>query len=189
MGWNVQTSDDIKPPVIPALELYMFLPHGCRSDGKTINCKRLRKRYQFEHVYPRVQAWKHLGWVDYYNDREELEYFEFEMHSDQTIPSQLVHEAPYMELFLLNEGYYQCHEIDGEWFALQQQLMGQASLVHGLTKEGSDGQYFFQDAQEALDSVNRFSQGETLEGFEGKPPGNWVRYKGKSGDFKNPLKP
>jgi len=82
--------------------------------------------------------------------------------------------------FLKGEGYYDIREIPGRGLCGLMRFIFTIGLVEGLTEHSYEGRWCY-PYDLAAEAILAFS---TWDG-EGDPPGDWIKYKGRT-EYSNP---
>ena len=82
--------------------------------------------------------------------------------------------------FLEAEGvYFGIKEIPGRGFCAVHNYLFTTGLLYGLDFQGLEGRYCYKNPVEAVVALH-------LWDGQGDPPGNWIKHKGRAGEWSNP---
>lgn len=84
--------------------------------------------------------------------------------------------------FLKKEGYFEIRKINGHGYCALLRFGFTVGLCVQLDETGYSGRYCFEHLSDAKEAIN------TWDGY-GDPDGNWIKYKGYKGDYRNPKLP
>ncbi len=92
------------------------------------------------------------------------------------------------EVKMISEQMLQLCEANGYYFPMEKGERGLCAvadmvctvgLLYGIDKDGLQGRYCFEGRHEAVESLIAWDGA-------GDPPGNWIKHKGRSGEYSNP---
>jgi len=83
-----------------------------------------------------------------------------------------------MQEIIQENGYLYCREIPGRGLCGLKRFMFTSAIVYGLDADGYTGRWCY----ELAEAKAAFLEWDGI----GDPPGDWIKHKGQSGEYKNP---
>ncbi len=82
----------------------------------------------------------------------------------------------------IKEQYTHMKHISGKGMCGIQRLLFTTGLVVGIDNIGYEGRYCYNTHNEAVKALDSFTEDDIY------PEGDWIKYKGRTGEFNNPNK-